>query len=126
MHELGIATSLLDCVRTEATRYPGTHPIKVGVRIGELAGIDPSALRFCFEAIVRDTDLEPVKLEIEIRRRRHRCLACGCEFEVSDYDFQCPQCAGMSTECIGGDELELSYLEVEEYEPSAIGAKSTE
>ena len=41
MHEMGIANSILDAVRTEAGRYPGTRPTKVGVRLGELAAIDP-------------------------------------------------------------------------------------
>jgi len=125
MHELGIAHAVLEAVRTEAARYPGAIPARVGVRIGELAAVDQDALRFCFEAIIRETDLESLQLEIEIRPRRHRCPECGREFVVKDYDFQCPGCGTEQTEFIGGDELELAYLEVEEHEPSAAGAKST-
>ena len=36
MHELGIANSVLDAVRTEMSLHPGTYPCKVGVRIGEV------------------------------------------------------------------------------------------
>jgi Zn finger protein HypA/HybF involved in hydrogenase expression len=39
--------------------------VKVGVRIGEMAGIDPDSLAFCFEALVQGTELEPLELEIE-------------------------------------------------------------
>ena len=73
MHEMGIANSVLESIRTEAQRFPGRHIYKVGVRIGELAGVDPEAMRFCFEALVRDTDLEPLALEIDYRPRRHEC-----------------------------------------------------
>ncbi|HEX7423251.1 MAG TPA: hydrogenase maturation nickel metallochaperone HypA [Terriglobales bacterium] len=118
MHEMGIANAVLEAVRVEIARYPGSHPSKVGVRIGELAAVDPSALHFCFEALVRETDLESLELEIQACPRRHRCFACGAEFNVKDYDFQCPCCGGVRTECISGDELELAYLEVEEHEPS--------
>ena len=52
MHELGIANSLLEAVRTEAARHPGAVVRKVGVTVGELAGVDPEALAFGFEAIV--------------------------------------------------------------------------
>jgi hydrogenase nickel incorporation protein HypA/HybF len=90
MHEMGIANAVLEAVRTEAARYPGTYPCKVGVRIGELAAVDQDALRFCFEAITRETDLESLQLEIEICPRRHRCNACGQKFIVQDYNFQCP------------------------------------
>ncbi len=66
MHEMGIANSVLEAVRTEMLRYPGSYPCKVGVRIGELAAIDQDALRFCFEAMVHETDLESLALEIEV------------------------------------------------------------
>lgn len=117
MHEMGIADTILEAVRVEAARYPGSHPRKVGVRIGELAAVDPSALRFCFEALVLETDLESLELEIQACPRRHRCFGCGTEFNVKAYDFQCPQCKKMATQCISGDELELAYLEVDEREP---------
>lgn len=126
MHEMGIANSVLIAVRTEAARYAGSVPCKVGVRIGELAAIDADALRFCFDALIRDTELGSLQLEIEVCPRRHRCTACGKEFVVHDYEFQCPQCAGLQSECIGGDELELAYIEVEEHEPTAAGEKSSQ
>ena len=126
MHEMGIANSVLEAVRTEMGLHPGTYPCKVGVRIGEMAAIDPEALRFCFEAIILGTDLESLALGIEVCPRRHRCQLCGREFIVRDYDSRCPQCASLETTCISGDELELAYLEVEEYGPSAVGTKSTQ
>lgn len=125
MHEMGIANSVLDAVRTEMVRYPGSYPCKVAVRIGEMSAIDQDALRFCFEAMVQGTDLASLELAIEVCPRRHRCQVCACEFVVRDYDSQCPQCASLETKCISGDELELAYLEVEDYEPSAAGAKSS-
>jgi hydrogenase nickel incorporation protein HypA/HybF len=124
MHDMGIANSVLEAVRTEMGLHPGTYPCKVGVRIGEMAAIDQDALRFCFEAIVLETDLESLELAIEVCPRRHRCQLCGREFVVRNYDSRCPQCASLATTCISGDELELAYLEVEEYGPRAVGAKS--
>ena len=125
MHEVGIANSVLEAVRTEVALHPGTYPCKVGVRIGEMAAIDQDALRFCFEAIIQDTDLASLELAIEFCPRRHRCQVCGREFVVRDYDSRCPQCTSLETTCTSGDELELAYLEVEDYEPSTVGAKGT-
>jgi hydrogenase nickel incorporation protein HypA/HybF len=126
MHEMGIANSILDAVQAETGRYPGSRPIKVGVRLGELAAIDPESLRFCFEAMVSETEFEGLQLEIEWSVRRHRCRDCGSEFEVSDYDFECPDCHALSSECIAGDELELTYVEVEEHEPCPVGTQDSE
>ena len=123
---MAIANSVLEAVRTEMRLHPGTYPCKVGVRIGEMAAIDQEALRFCFEAMIQETDLEALELGIEVCPRRHRCQVCGHEFVVRDYDSRCPQCASLQTTCISGDELELAYLEVEEYGASAVGTKSTQ
>jgi hydrogenase nickel incorporation protein HypA/HybF len=84
------------------------------VRIGELAAVDPSALEFCFAALTRETELDSLQLEIEICPRRHRCLDCGTEFGVKDYQFECPGCGSLHSVCLSGGELELAYLEVED------------
>jgi hydrogenase nickel incorporation protein HypA/HybF len=126
MHEMGIAYSVLAAVTKEMTRYPNKIPCKVGVRVGELAALDPEALRFCFEAITRDTELQALELDIEVCPFRYRCLNCKSEFIVRDYETQCPHCASLETNCIGGQELDLAYLEVEEYGTSTAGAKSTQ
>ena len=126
MHEMGIANSVLEAVRVEAARHPGSYPCRVGVRIGELAAVDPSALEFCFDAMTRETDLESLQLEIEICPRRHRCLDCGTEFGVKDYDFECPRCGSLRSACFSGSELELAYLEVEENGTGTDGKESPE
>ena len=114
MHELGIANSLLEAVQAEAARHPGAVVHKVGITVGELAGVDPEALAFGFEALVTGTEWQRLVLEIETRPRMHHCSACGLSFRVIDYQFACPGCGTSQTECMGGDELELAYLEMEE------------
>lgn len=126
MHEMALANSVLEAVRMEVARHPGSYPSRVGVRVGVLAAVDPSALEFCFDALTRETELESLQLEIEICPRRHRCLDCGAEFGVKDYFFECPRCASLRSECLSGDELELAYLEVEENETGTDGKESPE
>lgn len=126
MHEMGIASSILDGVAAELRRRPGSRAVKVGVRIGELAGIDPDALKFAFEALTLDSAMDGLQLDVEYRARRHRCRECGGEFEVRDFELECPGCSSLNSECISGDELEFAYLEVEEDEPCAAGRKSSE
>jgi hydrogenase nickel incorporation protein HypA/HybF len=121
---MGIANSILEAVAKELRRYPETRASKVGVRIGELAAVDPESLQFCFGALSRETEFESLTLEIEFVPRRHRCQTCAAEFDVHDYRFQCPQCGGLESECIAGEELDLAYVEVEENAESTVGTKS--
>ena len=65
MHEVGIAASVLDAVRTEVSQRPGYRAAVVGLKIGEMAGVDPEALQFAFDALVRDSDLDPLVLSVE-------------------------------------------------------------
>jgi hydrogenase nickel incorporation protein HypA/HybF len=65
MHEVGIASGILDAVRKETHMHGAGRATKVGVRIGEMAGIDPQSLAFCFEVLVKGSDLEPLELAIE-------------------------------------------------------------
>jgi hydrogenase nickel incorporation protein HypA/HybF len=64
MHEVGIANSILEAVRTEVATHAPARATKVGVKIGEMAGVDPGSLAFCFEVLVKGSDLEPLALEI--------------------------------------------------------------
>jgi hydrogenase nickel incorporation protein HypA/HybF len=114
MHELGIATAVLDAVREETTRHPGMRAREVCLRIGSLAGVDPESLRFGFEALVQGSDLDPLALRIEERARRHTCMQCGVEFEVVNYDSLCPSCGSGQTVCTSGEELDIAYLEMED------------
>jgi hydrogenase nickel incorporation protein HypA/HybF len=64
VHELGIASSIIETVETESRRHPGARVCAVGLRLGEWAGVDPDSLRFCFEALVKHGALDPLSLEI--------------------------------------------------------------
>ena len=114
MHELGIASAILDAVRSEAGKRPGAHVTKVGVRIGALSGVEPEALSFGFDVLVQGTDLEPLALVIESVPRRQRCPACDITFEVTEDNLVCPRCSSGETTLAGGEELDLAYLEVED------------
>jgi hydrogenase nickel incorporation protein HypA/HybF len=113
MHEFGIACSILETVREEADKRPESRLLKVGVLIGEVSGVEPDALAFSFNALVEGSELAPLELVIEHAPRRHRCPVCQHEFEVRDYEVACPECTEQRTQCVGGFEMEIAYLEVQ-------------
>jgi hydrogenase nickel incorporation protein HypA/HybF len=114
MHEVGIAQSIIERVAREMERHPGTRPRAVGVKVGEVSGVDRDALAFGFEVLVQDTDWPRVKLEIEYCPRRHRCRVCEREFAVKDFATACPACGNKATVLIAGEELDIGYIEVED------------
>jgi len=118
MHEVGIANSILEAVQAEIGLHPGKVPLKIAVRIGEFAAIDPEALHFCFEALTRDTQWEALRLDIEVCQARYFCPECTFDFSIPQFDPRCPKCGNEHTQFLSGDQLELVYLEMEEHEPT--------
>src|SRR5215469_14117881 len=114
MHEMGIAAEILRAAETEAHRHPGARLAAIGLRLGELTGVDAEALRFSFEAIVKETSHEGINLAIENCPRKHRCLGCNAFFQVVNHEMTCPACSSVETDFASGDELELAYVELEE------------
>ena len=125
MHEMSIACSVLDALEQESSHFPRGRILRVGLRLGELAGVDACSLEFCWEAVVRGTRWETVALEIERCPRRQRCQSCGHEFSPAGV-YACPACGSASTVFAGGDELELAHLEVEQDEPDWARTQSSE
>jgi hydrogenase nickel incorporation protein HypA/HybF len=117
VHELSIASAILDSVKVEVAKHRNARPVNVGVRIGELSGVDPDALSFGFEVLVKGTDLEPLKLTIKYVSRRQRCNACGKVFTLDGFAVECPACNSTDTMLDAGDELDLVFVELEEAEP---------
>ena len=118
MHEVGIATSILQAGHAEVERRPGSRLVSIGVRVGVLSGVDIAALRFAFECIVAETEDEAVVLVTEQCPRRNLCAQCGLEFSspaaTPFLDAPCPRCRHQQTKFVSGDELDLAFVEVEE------------
>ncbi len=114
MHEIGIADSIIEAGQIEAARRAGSKLVRIGIRIGTLAGVDGDALRFAFTALTRGTDLDAVEFEIQSCPRRNRCLDCDEIFETTLYSAPCPRSRSEQSILAGGGELELAYVEVEE------------
>jgi hydrogenase nickel incorporation protein HypA/HybF len=116
MHEMGIACSVLDAARKEAAAHPGARVLKIGLRIGEWSGVDPDSLRFCFDAITRADGVDPVppELEIELIARENHCSTCGITFAIEQFRIECPRCGAAITRPVGGNELELAFVELED------------
>jgi hydrogenase nickel incorporation protein HypA/HybF len=112
VHELSIAQSLLDALRAEAAARQAARVTRVGVQVGEISGVEPDALRFSFEILVRDTEFSDAALDIEIVPLRQHCERCDRDFPVSDFTLRCPACCA-TTRAVSGNELQMTYLELE-------------
>ncbi len=113
MHELSIANAILKTIEAECRARGGLRPRRAGLRIGELSSVNAESLRFALTAATRDTPFAELELAIESCSPRRLCRACGAHY-VGGLLSACPRCACSSADLLGGDELEITYLEVED------------
>lgn len=113
MHELSIAEELVQAIREELQRHPHAHLKSALVRVGVLRLIEPTTLERCFEAATWDSPLAGAQLHVEQVPASARCRKCHAEFAVEHHWFECPHCGETGSELVGGDELQLVSLEIE-------------
>ena len=111
---MNIAASVLDAVNAESALHGGARVVRAGLRIGELSGVDVESLRFCLEVLVADSNLASLGFEIEFAPWTRRCRVCAAVFRVIDARPECAACGSGDTEAAGGDQMELSFVELEE------------
>ncbi|MEU0598574.1 hydrogenase maturation nickel metallochaperone HypA [Streptomyces sp. NPDC006393] len=112
MHELSIATAIVERAE-EWARADGTGAVaSVTVRVGELSGVVPDALDFAFEVAREGTALAGARLVVEQVTARAYCDPCAAEFAVGMPPFfWCPRCDHPSRDLRGGRELEITAVE---------------
>jgi hydrogenase nickel incorporation protein HypA/HybF len=112
MHELSIAQSILDIVQKHLPPE-NKHLVRtVKLKIGEMAGVVPESLEFCFAAITAETPLAQARLDIERIPLRAQCASCNTVFDVDGYSFACPACSATAVEIISGRELLVTSIDV--------------
>lgn len=113
MHEVAITQNIIDICEKTARRQGATTVRSVTVAIGELSGVVPEAVEFCFEACSQGTLLENASLLIERIPGRGRCLACQIEFPLDNQRFTCPACGEFAPRRIMGEELSVKQMEID-------------
>jgi hydrogenase nickel incorporation protein HypA/HybF len=92
----------------------GRRVAKVRVRVGRLLRVHEPALEQCFELVAQGTVAEGASIEMVELPVVTRCKGCGHEDESDELALVCPICTGSSLEVIGGEELLLESICLEE------------
>lgn len=112
MHELALAEEVLELVRRHVPDAQAALVREVRVRVGELAGVVPDSLEFCFGAIVSGTPWQAARLTIEDVPAMARCQACGSVFHTATPGAGCPACGGARVRMESGQELHVAWVDL--------------
>ncbi|MGA2667884.1 MAG: hydrogenase maturation nickel metallochaperone HypA [Ignavibacteria bacterium] len=116
MHELSIAQDILDIVFTNVPPDDYEDVTKIKVKIGEISGVIPESLEFCFNAISAETQLSNAVLVIEKIPFILKCNSCD-KTSTNEMGIRiCPDCSGSDTTVISGTELEVTEVELKTHQ----------
>ena len=118
MHEFSICQTLVDAVLTEMRKIGSEHVrlLKTRVVVGGLRQIVPEYLEQAYDVLIRDTVAEGSVLKVEVTPVVGKCEDCGWNGDITKGKFCCANCGSKRAQIMGGMELYLDNLEIEEEE----------
>lgn len=113
MHEMALAEGVLQILEDAAREQQFTTVKTVWLEIGQLSSVEPEAMRFCFDAVIKGSLAEGARLEVIATPGEGQCLSCGKTVPLTVVYDPCPVCGGVPVTPTGGTEMRIKELEVD-------------
>ncbi len=113
MHELALCESVLQIIESEAKTQSFKRVKTVWLEIGELSCVEPEAMRFSFDVVMKNTLVEGASLQILLLPGVAWCRDCQKEIRIRQHFDPCPDCGRYQLQIVAGDEMRIKQLEVE-------------
>ncbi|MBI5109246.1 MAG: hydrogenase maturation nickel metallochaperone HypA [Rhodocyclales bacterium] len=112
MHEMSLAEGVLQVIEDAARAQEFSKVKAVWLEIGQLSGVEVEAMKFCFDAVVRDSIADGARLEIIATPGSGWCMQCSTTVPMSEVFGECPDCGSHQMQVTGGTEMRVKELEV--------------
>ena len=114
MEEYELVSHVLQIIDQTAYRFAARRILGVHLAVGGCRVFDFDRLHSVFRDAARCTIAEGAELSVKVLPVPHHCQNCGDNFEATKSDCPCPRCNHLHTEIVGGEELRILSLEIEE------------
>ncbi len=112
MHEMSLMESVREIVDEAARRHGAARVAVVRLEIGALAAVDPAALRFAFDVVMRGGPAQAATLEIESTPGSGWCWDCARTVALAAGGTDCPDCGGHRLEITGGTDMRVKDIDL--------------
>jgi len=109
---MALAEGVLQLIEDAAREQDFARVSAVWLEIGQLSGVEVEAMKFCFDAVTRDSIAAGAALEIIAVPGTGWCMACARTVPMAEVFGACPQCGGHQMQVTGGTEMRVKELEV--------------
>jgi hydrogenase nickel incorporation protein HypA/HybF len=114
MHEVSLVSALVEQVEEVSRREGFRRVLEIRLSVGELSGVEPSCVEFCFSEVTRGTILEGARLRQESVRVELECQTCGARTSPGDPSaLHCGSCHSGVVKVLRGRDFRIVDLDVE-------------
>ena len=113
MHEMSLCEGILQILEDNAASQRYQRVKVVWLEIGALSGVEPEAMRFGFDVVMKGTLADGARLEIIDVPGAAWCMQCAATVAVQQRFDSCPRCGGYQLQISGGEAMRIKELEVE-------------
>jgi hydrogenase nickel incorporation protein HypA/HybF len=120
MHELSIASAVVDSVLEFLDTHEVKKVLRVRMAVGELSHVETEQLKFCYTAITQETAMENSTLEIETIAAVVQCPRCSYRGRPKYWaealsvapipTLECPGCQG-AVEPVEGNDCAIKTIQ---------------
>ncbi|NWF39638.1 hydrogenase maturation nickel metallochaperone HypA [Mariprofundus sp. NF] len=112
MHEISLCESLLKVIEDSASQQNFSQVKTVWLELGRFSCVEPEAMRFSFDVVMKGTLADGAKLELLELPARVWCQICLKDVEIKQRYDACPYCGDYKLQISGGEEMRIKELEV--------------
>lgn len=93
---------------------PATRVKAIFLGLGELAELEPEAVRRHWVELSEGTPLERAQLHIRHIRAEVQCMACFRKYLPVNGELHCPNCGSFGAKILSGEEFHVEHIETDD------------
>ncbi|MDO9047945.1 MAG: hydrogenase maturation nickel metallochaperone HypA [Methylobacter sp.] len=110
MHELSLLENVREILENHAVSQKFSKVTKVTLEIGKLSSVEPDALRFGFDVVMKDSLAENAELIISDIAGLGVCQQCSLQVEMETSHDPCSHCGSPFVKVIQGADMRIKDL----------------
>lgn len=110
MHEMSLAEGVLQIVENTAHAQGLQRVTELRLEIGRLSGVEPEALRFCLDVVLKGSLADTAQVEFIEIPGQGWCMQCELAMPIETLFDPCPHCGGYQIHITGGREMRVKDL----------------
>ncbi len=127
MHELSMATSILENILDVAEKNAAISVTEVVLEVGELTMLNPEQLRFMLDVIRKDTIMKDAEIIINMIPIEVECPSCDYTGVAKPDEHMdhlmaiaiCPECGQTNLHILKGQECNIKTIKIEREDENA-------